>query len=146
MHPNYNKFIKDIRSVQFHWFGIKENDCFDISDILKYIKIFKNCSELECELNKLVKYIYDGKRILIFNEFRQFPYICHGNINSFDLSGLAKNYTSSDIYLIKFIRKFVFYKHGQYTFFDVDFIIKNTKRIKLDECSIINMPIDEILR
>ncbi|MBY6999014.1 hypothetical protein HYH83_18155, partial [Clostridium botulinum] len=63
-----------------------------------------------------------------------------------DISGFAKNYTSSDVYLIKFIKKCLAYQSGKYSFFDVDFIIGNTKKIEFDECPINNMPIDEILK
>lgn len=138
---NYNtKLVKELSA-----FGISANDNFNMTDILKHIKTFNNCSELEIELNKLVYYIYDGKKTIFFHEFRQFPYITHDNDNSADLSGLAQNYTNSDIYLIKFIKKFIVYKDGKYSFFDVDFIIQNTKRIEFVEYSINNMPIDEVL-
>lgn len=142
-----NKLAKDIKMIAFSDFGIEANEGFDMTEITNNIKSFSNYSELEAELNKLAYYIYDGKRTIFYHEFRQFPYINHGNINSAeDASGLAQNYTNADIYLIKFIRKFVNYKRGKYTFFDVDFIIKNTKRIKLSECSILEMPIDVILK
>lgn len=141
-----NKLAKDIRMIAFSTFGIKANDGFDMSEITNHIKIFNNFSELESELNKLACYIYNGKRTIFYHEFRKFPYINHGDINSADASGLAQNYTNTDIYLIKFIRKFLKHQDGKYKFFDVDFIIKNTKRIELSECSILDMPIDEILR
>lgn len=144
---NYNaKLAEKLKQTPFYAFGIKANDNFNMTDILKHIKTFSNRSELENELNKLICYIYDGKRTIFFHEFRQFPYINHGNDNSADISGLAQNYTNSDIYLIKFIKKFVVCKNGKYSFFDVDFIIENTKRIEFAEYSINNMPIDEILK
>lgn len=134
-----------INHVQFDNFGIRGIGGFE-EEVLKHIKVFNNRSELENELNKLVNYIYDGKRTVHFNDFREFPYIQHGAMNSYDGAGLAKNYTRSDIYLIKFIREFMFYKDGKYIFFDVDFIIENTIRIEMDDCPITEMPIDVILK
>lgn len=125
--------------------GVVPNDGFDMTEITNHIKYFNNYLELESELNKLASYIYDGKRTIIFHEFRQFPYINHNN-SAADASGWAKYYTDTDVYLIKFIRKFLKYQKGKYTFFDVSFIIKNTKIIELSECSILDMPIDEILK
>jgi len=71
----YKKAIYSINSTQFYSFGIKFNKGFDAINILKRIKTFNNYLDLETELNKLVNYIYDGKRKLVFHEFRQFPYI-----------------------------------------------------------------------
>ncbi|WP_434307614.1 hypothetical protein [Clostridium botulinum] len=142
----YTKLVKNIKSTPFHAFGIMPDDSFHMTDIAKHIKKFRDCSELEIELNKLANYIYNGKRTIFFHEFRQFPYISHENNNSADISGFAKNYTSSDVYLIKFIKKCLAYQSGKYSFFDVDFIIGNTKKIEFDECPINNMPIDEILK
>jgi hypothetical protein len=139
--------LKDcIRNTLFEEFGIRFNDNFDSTDILKHVNKFNNSSELEVELNKLATYIYEGKRRICFHEFRQFPYIQHGDVNSDDCAGLAKNYTSSDVYLIRFIRKFLTKEKGIYSFFDVDFIIKNAKRIKIDERSIVDMSIDILLK
>ncbi|ENY99482.1 hypothetical protein HMPREF1092_03223 [Clostridium thermobutyricum] len=143
------KLTEELKYVSFYFqdLGIIENDGFEITDISKHIKTFENSFELESELNKLSQYIYDDKRRIHFNEFRQFPYITHGDNNLCDFSILAKNYTNLDIYLIKFIRKFVKYiKNGEYSFFDVDFIIKNTRKIEIKEYSIFAMPIDEVLR
>ncbi|APH17050.1 hypothetical protein HYI18_12860 [Clostridium botulinum] len=142
----YTKLVKNIRSTPFYAFGIMPNDNFHMTDIANHIKKFKNRSELELELNKLANYIYNGKRTIFFHEFREFPYIIHENNNSSDMSGSAKNYTNSDIYLIKFIKKCLTYQSGKYSFFDVDFIIENTKKIEFYECPINNMPIDEILK
>jgi len=141
---NNDKFANLIRCIPFHFFGISANENFNMVDILNHIKTFNSCSDLENELNMLVNYIYEGKRKIIFHEFRQFPYIIHGEDNSTDASGLATKYTNSDVYLIKFIKYFIIYD-DTYSFFDVEFIIKNTKRINFTECSILNMPIDEIL-
>ena len=134
-------------SFYFHHLGIIENEGFKITDISNHIKTFKDCDELENELNKLAQYIYPDKRTIVFHEFRQFPYIIHGNYNRSDFIGLLENYTNLDIDLIKFIRKFVKYiKNGKYLFFDVNFIIKNTSKIEVTECSIFDMTIDEILK
>lgn len=141
-----NKLKKELRCIPFSAFGITAKENFDITDISKHIKIFRKRTELEAELNKLTQYIYEGKRKIVFHEFRQFPYIQHGDDNTPDICGLAQNYTSSDVYLIKFIRKFLLCKKGKYVFFDVDFIINNTNKIGLDECYINEMFICEILR
>lgn len=144
---NYKKFVEDnIKRIPFSLFGIKiVNDSFYFNSS-KHIKKFDNCKEFERDLNKLEKFIYNGKRKINFHEFRQFPYISHGKENYEDISGLSANYTSSDIYLIKFIRKFMYCDKGKYMFLDIDFIIENSKRINIDEIPLALMPIDEIVR
>lgn len=140
-----NKLAEELKFIPFYCFGIQTNDNFNVIDISKHVKTFNKCLELENELNKLATYIYDGKRKIVFHEFREFPYIVHGNDNLKDICGLANNYTSADVYLIKFIKKFLLYQRKKYVFFDVDFIIQNTRKIEFKDCSIIDMPIDEIL-
>lgn len=142
---NKKHIAQTIKWVKFLNFGIIPNDYFYL-DIVNHIKTFNSRKEFEKELNKLASYIYDGDRTIFFHEFRQFPYINHGKDNSSDICGYATNYTSSDIHLIKFIKKFMICKNGIYKFFDVDYIIKNTKRVEFKDCNIIDMPIDEILR
>lgn len=142
----YKKFIEDnIKKVPFNSFGIKIIDDNFYSNSSKHIKIFDNSMEFEKELNKLETFIYNGERRIFFHEFRQFPYINHRKENTEDISGLATNYTSSDIYLIKFIKKFMRCNKEKYVFLDVDFIIQNSKQIDIDESPLTLMPIDEIM-
>lgn len=64
---NYSKKLaEDIRYIPFASFGIIANDDFDMKDIVKYIRIFDNCLEVESELNKLTTLILKKFFILIF--------------------------------------------------------------------------------
>lgn len=142
----YKEYIaQSIRYVSFSELGIIPNDDFYLN-ITNHIKTLNDWKEFENELNKLAFYIYDGRRTIFFHEFRQFPYINHKKNDRNDICGYATNYTRSDIYLIKFIREFMNCKKGRYRFFNVDYIIKNTIKMKFDDYSIMDMPIDEILR
>ncbi|APU87026.1 hypothetical protein NPD8_3940 (plasmid) [Clostridium botulinum] len=64
--------MKNIKSTPFHAFGIMPDDSFHMTDIAKHIKKFRDCSELEIELNKLANYIYNGKRTIFFMNLGSF--------------------------------------------------------------------------
>lgn len=126
-------------------FGVSLKDNVSFLDLCKHFKTSNSCTEFEAELNKLAHYIYGDSRKIVFNEFRQFPYIDHGLNDSSDASGLAKNYTNADVRLIKFIKQFIEYNNGKYSFMDIDYFIENTEKVPFHEVPISEMPIDELL-
>jgi len=94
-------------------FGLEFNGHVTLADLHKARKKKMSCAELENELNELANYLFEGKKTVGFHEFRQFPYVFHGDItkpntlSSDQLAGLAKAYTSADVYFVRFIRLFL---------------------------------------
>lgn len=111
------------------------------------LKYNLNLKELELELNKLSKYIFDDDRTIIFNDFRMFPYIHHGKLSKpimEDAKCLIKNYTYLDLRFIQLIKSIIQCHNERFSFFDVDFLIDESEKYYVKDTSIEEIPIDQI--
>lgn len=126
-------------------FGMVLNDNISYHELERSRKNNLSLDELEIELNELATYIFNGKRGVIFHEYRQFPYIQHGNVNDADCIGLQTNYMKSDVYFIKFIKMFLRYSDKGYSFPSAKYIAENSTKTEYYDIPLSDMLIDKLL-
>lgn len=63
--------------------------------ILKKSKLYRNEEEYENVLNELANYVFDGDRVIVYHNFRKFPYINH--FKPGEGKGTLEHYTVSDV-------------------------------------------------
>ena len=144
LHKANAKNSNSLQHLTFE-FGIILNDNISYYELKRSRKSNMTLEELECELNELATYIFNGKRGVVFNEYRQFPYIQHGNVNDDDCIGKQTNYMKSDVYFIKFIKMFLRYSDKGYSFPCAKYIIENSKKTELSDIPITDMLIEQLL-
>lgn len=128
-------------------FGLKFNENITYIDLLNNAKTGLGREELECELNELANYVFNGERTVAFHEFRQFPYIQHGELNTYDACGKINNYMQSDYYFIQFIKIFFNCKeYGKYSFPSAAYIIENTTKVDFNDYPMIKMSVDVLYK
>ena len=127
-------------------FGIRFDNKVTYSNLLESCKTGLTESELEDELNQLAHYVFSGRRAVIFHENRNFPYIQHGDRNTADSMGLAKNYMCSDYYFIQFIKLLLWHNGEGYCFPSTKYIVQLTSKIPYTDYPLTDMPIDVLIK